>query len=82
MPLEQKKKLTLRIDERLLEQAKRYAARHHISLSELVEMFFRSLGETDEETHAALVRRLTGLLPESVDVEQLYGDHLLEKYRR
>ena len=82
MPLQEKKKLTLRINERLIEQAKQYAAKHDISVSELVETFFRRLEETEEETHTALVRRLTGILPESVDVEQLYGDHLLEKYGR
>ena len=80
MTLQEKKKLTLRMNKRLIEQAKLYAAKHNISLSELVETFFLRLEDTDAETHTQLVRQLTGILPESVDVEQTYADHLMEKY--
>ena len=80
MTIQEKKKLTLRLNKRLIEQAKQYAARHNISISELVETFFLRLEDSDDEAHTALVRQLTGILPQSVDVEQSYGDHLMEKY--
>jgi hypothetical protein len=80
MTLQEKKKLTLRINKRLIEQAKLYAAKHNVSVSELVETFFLRLEESEEGTHTTLVRQLTGILPESVDAEQLYADHLMEKY--
>ena len=80
MTLQEKKKLTLRLNKRLIEQAKLYAAKHNISVSELVETFFLRLEDTTEGVHTPLVRQLTGILPEDVDVEQLYGDHLVEKY--
>lgn len=82
MTLQEKKKLTLRMNKRLIEQAKRYAAKHNISVSELVETFFLRLEDTDVETHSPLVRQLTGILPASIDVEQTYADHLIEKYGR
>ena len=80
MALQEKKKLTLRVNKRLIEQAKLYAAKHNISVSELVETFFLRLEDTEEEAHTELVRQLTGILPESVDAKQLYAAHLLEKY--
>jgi hypothetical protein len=80
MTFQEKKKLTLRLNKRLIEQAKEYAARHNISVSELVETFFLRLEDADEKGHTHLVRQLTGVLPEEVDVEKEYADHLVEKY--
>ena len=80
MTIQEKKKLTLRLNKQLIEQAKLYAAKHNLSVSQLVETYFLNLPETDEEGHTPLVRQLTGILPESADVEQVYGDYLVEKY--
>ncbi|MCA9936362.1 MAG: hypothetical protein H6662_08930 [Ardenticatenaceae bacterium] len=80
MAIQEKKKLTLRLNQRLIEQAKQYAAKHNSSVSELVETFFSNLKETDEPEHTPLVRQLTGVLPEGVDVESMYGDYLVKKY--
>jgi hypothetical protein len=80
MAIQEKRKLTLRLNKRLIEYAKKYAAGHNISVSELVETFFRRLEGADEEGHTQLVRQLTGILPETVDVEQEYANHLMDKY--
>lgn len=80
MTIQEKKKLTLRLNKRLIEHAKRYAAQHNISVSELVETFFLHLEEKDETDHTSLVRQLTGVLPADVDAEQEYGRYLLKKY--
>jgi hypothetical protein len=80
MTIQEKRKLTLRLNKRLIEQAKKYAAKHNISVSELVETFFLRLEDADDEGHTLLVRQLTGILPEVVDVEQEYADHLMAKY--
>ena len=82
MAMQEKKKLTLRLNKRLIEQAKQYASRHNISVSESVETFFLRLDDADEKGHTQLVRQLTGILPEMIDVEQEYADHLMEKYGR
>ena len=80
MTFQEKRKLTLRLNKRLIEQAKEYAARHNISVSELVETFFLRLENEDENGHTQLVRQLTGILPGEVDAEKEYNDHLLDKY--
>ena len=38
-----KKRLNITVDQVLMEQAKRYAARHKTSLSQMVEKYFKSL---------------------------------------
>jgi Family of unknown function (DUF6364) len=80
MTLQEKKNLTLRLNKQLIEQAKLYAAKHNLSVSQLVETYFLNLHELDAKGHTPLVRQLTGIVPESVDVEQAYGDYLVEKY--
>lgn len=80
MTAQEKTKLTLRLNKRLIEQAKAYAARHNLSVSEMVETYFLNLKETENEAHTPLVRQLTGILPESLDVEATYGDYLADKY--
>ena len=80
MSTHEKQKLTLRLDKQLIEQAKEYAARHNLSVSALVEAFFLNLKETEESQHSELVRRITGILPDSVVLDDLYGDYLVEKY--
>ena len=82
MTIHEKKKLTLRLNQRLIEQAKEYAAQHNISVSELVETYFLHLDLERESTHTPLVQQLTGLLPADVDVKQEYEEYLVEKYGR
>lgn len=82
MVFQEKKKLTLRVNARLIEQAKAYAARHNTSVSQLIEAFFHNLASQDEPEHTPLVRQLTGLLPADLDVEKAYQDYLAEKYGR
>ncbi|HIE54333.1 MAG TPA: hypothetical protein EYP90_03985 [Chromatiaceae bacterium] len=80
MLYKEKKKLTLRVDARLIEQAKAYAAKHDTSVSQLIEVFFRNLDDEDAAEHTPLVRQLTGILPPDIDVEAAYHAYLQEKY--
>lgn len=80
MTIQEKKKLTLRLNKGLIEQAKQYAAQHNISVSELVETFFLNLEQKEESKHTPLVNQLTGLLPSEIDAEAEYQQYLLEKY--
>ena len=80
MAIQEKKKLTLRLNKQLIEQAKQYAARHNLSVSELVETYFLNLKKVDADDHTPLVQQLTGILPETADVEQTYKEYLAEKY--
>ena len=47
MTAQEKTKLTLRLNKRLIEQAKAYAAKHNLSVSEMVETYFLNLKETE-----------------------------------
>jgi hypothetical protein len=82
MTTAEKRKLILRLNKQLVEQAERYAAQRNISVSELVETFFSRLEAAEETEHTSLVRQLTGILPAASDAEETYGRYLLEKYGR
>jgi len=76
-------KLTLRLDDSLIESAKRYSARHGKSLSQVVADYFSVIrnektGESDELTPA--VRSLKGLLANKGTDEADYHRHIEEKY--
>ncbi len=81
MTLQQKKKLTIRINAHLIEKAKQYAATHNTSVSELVENFLSDLAKTESlSEHTPLVNALTGILPADLDVDSERDAHLREKY--
>ncbi|MEX0892493.1 MAG: DUF6364 family protein [Gemmatimonadota bacterium] len=72
------RKLTLSVDEQVIERARRYSQLHNTSISRLVSTFLAQLPvEPDEET--PIVRRLRGILPVEADVREHKG-YLDEKY--
>lgn len=79
------KKLTLSLNERVIERAKLYAQDHQISLSKLVESYLNSLIENKPEEIAItpLVESLSGVvsIPDGFDYKSDYTDYLLEKYK-
>ena len=73
-------KLTVRVPQRLLNNAKRYAAAHNTTLTELISTYLERIpAETESLDRAPIVRRLTGLLSVHVSVDD-YKKHLDEKY--
>ena len=79
------KKLTLSLNERVIERAKVYAQDHKISLSRLIESYLSSLIENKSEEIAitTLVDSLSGVvsLLDEFDNKDDYTDYLLEKYK-
>ena len=73
------KKLTLSVDEQIIEKARTYSKKHKTSISRLVSVFLDRLSESDSLT-TPRVRRLMGILPPDVD-EAAYHRHLDEKHR-
>ena len=58
-------KLTLKLDEKAIEQAKAYASRQGVSLSRMVETYFLSLAEQGERARpepTGVVAELAGIL--------------------
>jgi len=78
-------KLTLRLDEKLIESAKAYARRQGKSVSQLVAEFFERLGRQDDEPRnddelTPKVRRLLGIIRESRDDENEYKRYIEDKH--
>ncbi|MDR3714494.1 MAG: DUF6364 family protein [Puia sp.] len=78
-------KLTLSLDKKVIEQAKRYAKNKNISLSKLIEGYLNkvSLTERAEPEISPLVKSLSGImdLPKGYDRKKDYGSFLAKKYK-
>ena len=77
-------KLTLNIDAQLIESAKVYAQRHHVSLSQLVAQFLTALepephNDFFAQLHADLLRE--GFQEPPADLTALRQQHVERKYR-
>lgn len=79
------KKLTLSLNEEVIEKAKIYARNHQISLSKLIESYLSSLIEnkTEDIEITPLVESLSGVveIPQDFDYKDDYSDYLIEKYK-
>lgn len=78
-------KLTLRLNDRVIERAKIYAKTHKISLSKMIEAYLDSLTRRKNEKTkiTPLVESLSGVidLPADYDYKNDYTDYLIEKYK-
>lgn len=78
-------KLTIRLNENVIERAKIYARSHKISLSKLVESYLDSITKVKEKNSeiTPLVESLSGEidLPEDYDYKKDYANYLREKYK-
>jgi len=79
-------KLTLKLNQQIIENAKAYASEQKLSLSRLVEAYLQSL--TSEKNHndfeiSPFVKSIaTGSsVPADLDTKEAYGDYVLEKYK-
>lgn len=74
-------KLTLRLDDSVIEQAKLYAKQHGLSLSQMVSDYFSLLKPTKETlVSPPITRSLTGLLENSGLDENSYREYQAEKH--
>jgi hypothetical protein len=74
-------KLTLNVDAKVVAQAKRYAAHHDTSVSQMVERYLGLVGApvTSREDDPPVLRMLRGAA-KGVSHDE-YGRHLRRKYR-
>lgn len=76
-------KLTLRLNNEIIEEAKRYARDKNVSLSKLIESYLAHLVVPDKtENISPLVKSLSGVvkLPKNFDEKKEYRKHLTDKY--
>ena len=75
-------RMTIRLPGDTLLFAQGYARKRQISLFDIVVRYFNWLREavSGEDEMPASVREVAGILPSDVDVEQMYREHVVEKY--
>ncbi|QQS52193.1 MAG: hypothetical protein IPM71_05515 [Bacteroidota bacterium] len=80
-------KLTLRLNDNVIERAKIYARSHKISLSKMIESYLDSITKQKEEEKrisiTPLIKSLSGVidLPADFDYKKEYRDYLEKKYK-
>ena len=78
-------KLTLKLEENIIEKAKNYAKERRTSLSKLIENYLQVITtETEQkEKITPLVKSLSGIikLPNDYDHQKDYSDYLINKYK-
>lgn len=80
-------KLTLRLNDNVIERAKNYARSHRTSLSKMIESYLDSITKEKEDERkisiTPLVESLSGVidLPADFDYKKEYRHYLEEKYK-
>lgn len=79
------KKLTLSLNENIIEVAKHYAKSNNISLSKLIESYLGTLTEREQKKNeiTPLVKSLSGVISidDDLDIKDEYAQYLMEKYK-
>ncbi len=80
-------KLTLKLNKRAIDRAKRYAQKNKQSLSVMVENYFNLISDKESQTEISIspnVLELSGIIKLSADInlKEVYGKHLEEKYSK
>lgn len=78
-------KLTLTLDDKVIEQAKRYAKIKGRSVSELVESYFKSITELDKDQSEELTSTVKSLMgsfkaPKNFDYKKVLRNEKQRKY--
>lgn len=73
-------KLTVRLPTKDLLFAKEYAKNHGISLTELIDRYFEHLQQSTQGQLHPEVQKITGLIPQSVDIREEYLEYIQGKH--
>ena len=79
------KKLTLSLNQSIIESAKNYAKSNNISLSKLIESYLATLTRKSKKKPeiTPLVKSLSGVIeiPSDFNEKEAYSEYLMEKYK-
>ena len=80
-------KLTLKLNKKAIERAKKYAQKNKQSLSVMVEKYFNLISDKDSITEMEIspnVLELSGIVKfsENINLREIYGKHIEEKYSK
>lgn len=80
-------KLTLKLNKRTIERAKRYAKKHNTSLSKMLERYLDNITNEEESADgeypiSPIVKSMIGIIqvPNDINYKDIYHQHLDEKY--
>jgi len=80
-------KLTLKLNQEVIEKAKMYASQKKVSLSRIIENYLHSLTTDSHDDSAVEISpfvksmRSGKKIPTDLDYKKEYSDHLLNKYK-
>lgn len=80
-------KLTLKLNKKAIDRAKKYAQKNKQSLSVMVEKYFNLISDKDSISEMEIspnVLELSGIVKfsENINVKEVYGKHIEEKYSK
>ncbi len=80
-------KLTLKLNKRAIDRAKKYAQKNKQSLSIMVEKYFNLISDKESITEIEIspnVMELSGIikLPENINIKEVYRKHIELKYSK
>ena len=80
-------KLTLKLNKKAIDRAKKYAQKNKQSLSVMVEKYFNLISDKDSITEMEIspnVLELSGIVKfsENINLREIYGKHIEEKYSK
>ena len=80
-------KLTLKLNKKAIDRAKRYALKNKQSLSVMVEKYFNLISDKESITEIDIspnVLELSGIVKfsENINVREVYGKHIEKKYSK
>jgi antitoxin component of RelBE/YafQ-DinJ toxin-antitoxin module len=79
------KKLTLSVDDNIINSAKLYAQKNNVSISQLVQTFLKLItkSEKHKKKYPPITSELLGILRSSKknNIKKDYADYLSEKYK-
>ncbi len=87
LKMQMNKKLALNLSKEIIEKAKSYAKQNRTSLSKMIEAYFDSLTNEDNNINhiktTPLVESLCGVikLPKDFDYKKSKAEYLIEKYK-
>lgn len=75
------RKLTVRLLEEEIDFAKQYAAQHGLTMTQLIDRYFKSLQHPPGENLSADLVRFSGIIPEINEARNDYYSALEEKHK-
>lgn len=79
-------KLTLKLNQQIIEKAKKYASNKNLSLSRIIESYLQSLTSEDNKDDFEISPFIKSIatgktMPTDLDYKNEYSDYLIEKYK-